>query len=109
MNTHVVLGFILVEYDEPVMENTSEQQFQRDWAVSTIAWYAIFIWFASSLFSQMGYIAFHGEPYQAGDLLSALGPAYWALAIIEVLIWGILVFMLVKKYFWKSPESNIVG
>ncbi len=96
----------MVETNLILMENISENQFQKDWAVSTIAWYAVFIWFASSLFSQMGYIAFHGEPYEAGDLLSALGPVYWIIAIVEFTIWVVLVVLVFKKYFTKTPKID---
>ncbi len=45
--------------------------------MSTLLWYAIFVWFASSLFSQSLYMAFNGVPYDAVALLQNLGPIYY--------------------------------
>ena len=42
------------------METVEEQPDALE--MSTLLWYAIFVWFASSLFSQSVYMAFNGVP-----------------------------------------------
>jgi len=66
-------------------ENTPE-----DWPLSTMCWYAVFIWFGASLFSQSVYIAFYGIPYDANIMLEAAGPFAWVLIGIELIVWVLI-------------------
>ena len=70
--------------------------------MSTFLWYAIFVWFASSLFSQSLYMAFNGEPYDAISLLKGLGPLYYLVVVVELAVWISLFSLLVKKAVQKS-------
>ena len=65
--------------------------------MSAMLWYATFIWFASNLFSQSLYMAFNGVPYDALTLLQDLGPLYYIVVVIEVVVWISLGVLLVKK------------
>ena len=60
---------------------------KEDWALSTISWYAIFVWFGASLFSQVVYMAFNGVPYDANLMLASIGPIAWIVIGLEVLAW----------------------
>ena len=60
---------------------------REDWALSTISWYAIFVWFGASLFSQVVYMAFNGMPYDANLMLASAGPIAWIVIGLEVLAW----------------------
>ena len=64
---------------------------QEDWALSTISWYAIFVWFGASLFSQVVYMAFNGMPYDANLMLASAGPIAWIVIGLEVLAWIFIV------------------
>ena len=70
--------------------------------MSTVMWYAIFVWFASSLFSQSLYMAFNGVPYDAVALLQNLGPVYYIVLAIELIVWISLGSLLVKKVTKKQ-------
>lgn len=70
---------------------------REDWAVSTMCWYAVFIWFGASLFSQSLYMAFNGTPYDANILLNSVGPFAWILIGIELFVWGFLALALGGK------------
>ena len=70
------------------MEKTEKQE---DWALSTISWYAIFVWFGASLFSQVVYMAFNGMPYDANLMLESAGPIAWIVIGLEVLTWIFIV------------------
>ena len=70
--------------------------------MSTVMWYAIFVWFASSLFSQSLYMAFNGVPYDAVALLQNLGPVYYIVLAIELIVWISLGSLLVKKVVTKT-------
>lgn len=70
--------------------------------MSTVMWYAIFVWFASSLFSQSLYMAFNGVPYDAVALLQNLGPVYYIVLAIELVVWISLGSLLVKKVVTKT-------
>ena len=72
--------------------------------MSTVMWYAIFVWFASSLFSQSLYMAFNGVPYDAVALLQNLGPAYYIVLAIELVVWISLGSLLVKKVVNKTRD-----
>tara|TARA_B100000609_G_scaffold199089_1_gene200597 strand:- start:1002 stop:1298 length:297 start_codon:yes stop_codon:yes gene_type:complete len=68
-----------------------------DWALSTICWYAVFVWFGASLFSQTLYMAFNGTPYDANLLLKSAGPFAWVMIGIEIVVWGFLALVIGGK------------
>ena len=76
----------------------------RALTMSTVMWYAIFVWFASSLFSQSLYMAFNGVPYDAVALLQNLGPVYYIVLAIELVVWISLGSLLVKKVVTKTRD-----
>lgn len=87
---------------------TREDQ-PRSLDMSTLLWYAIFVWFASSLFSQSLYMAFNGVPYDAVALLQNLGPVYYVVLVIELFVWISLGSLLVRKVLkktWASPSPK---
>lgn len=77
--------------------------------MSTVMWYAIFVWFASSLFSQSLYMAFNGVPYDAVALLQNLGPVYYIVLAIELIVWISLGSLLVKKVVTKTRDRVQTG
>ena len=92
------------------METVNEQPDALE--MSTLLWYAIFVWFASSLFSQSVYMAFNGVPYDAVALLQNLGPIYYLVLAIELFVWISLGGLLVKKVLkktWTSPSPNPIA
>ena len=68
-----------------------------DWSLSTICWYAIFVWFGASLFSQSVYLAIYGIPYDANIMLDSIGKLAWIIIGIEVVVWITLVAMMSLK------------
>ena len=68
-----------------------------EWALSTICWYAVFVWFGASLFSQTLYMAFNGTPYDANVLLKSAGPFAWVMIGIEIVVWGFLALVIGGK------------
>jgi hypothetical protein len=82
---------------------TSETE-RKALSMSTVMWYAIFVWFASSLFSQSLYMAFNGVPYDAVALLQNLGPVYYLVLAIELVVWISLGSLLVKKVVTKTRD-----
>ncbi|MDA8615670.1 hypothetical protein N9L27_02455 [Candidatus Poseidoniales archaeon] len=82
---------------------TSETK-TRALTMNTVMWYAIFVWFASSLFSQSLYMAFNGVPYDAVALLQNLGPVYYIVLAIELVVWISLGSLLVKKVVNKTRD-----
>ena len=79
---------------------------REDWAISTMCWYAVFIWFGASLFSQSLYMAFNGSPYDANMLLESVGPFAWVVIGIELLIWGFLALALGGKFVNRLNVST---
>ena len=77
------------------MERHRESQ---DWAFSTMCWYAVFIWFGASLFSQSLYMAFNGTPYDANLLLKSAGPFAWIVIGVEIIVWAFLAFAIGGKF-----------
>jgi hypothetical protein len=75
-----------------------------------ILWYAVLIWFSSSILSQALFIGFYGTPYDAIDLFGGIGPAYIGLVIIEMTMWillaGLSVVKMARKL--KLKPVNIV-
>ena len=82
---------------------TSETE-RKALSMSTVMWYAIFVWFASSLFSQSLYMAFNGVPYDAVALLQNLWPVYYLVLAIELVVWISLGSLLVKKVVTKTRD-----
>tara|TARA_B110000438_G_scaffold50114_1_gene50606 strand:+ start:880 stop:1176 length:297 start_codon:yes stop_codon:yes gene_type:complete len=71
--------------------------FREDWALSTISWYAVFVWFGASLFSQVAYLAINGVPYDANLLVTAAGPFAWVLIGMEVIVWAFVAIFITGK------------
>ena len=69
------------------METSIERE---DWSLSTMCWYAVFIWFGASLFSQSLYMALNGTPYEANQLLESIGPYAWIIIGVEFIVWAFL-------------------
>jgi len=78
----------------------------EDWSVSTMSWYAVFIWFGASLFSQSVYMAFNGQPYDANLMLESAGPFAWVLVAIEVFVWGIVALFFGGKVFNRIQVTS---
>ena len=78
----------------------------EDWSISTMCWYAVFIWFGASLFSQSLYMAFNGSPYDANMLLDSVGPFAWVVIGLELLIWGFLALALGGKFVNRLNVST---
>ncbi|MEC8398121.1 MAG: hypothetical protein VXZ34_00885 [Candidatus Thermoplasmatota archaeon] len=58
-----------------------------DWPLGNILWFAVLIWFSSSLLSQSAYMAIHGLPYDAVSMLKSLGPVYYLVVVLEITLW----------------------
>ncbi|MDA0648865.1 MAG: hypothetical protein O3B00_05710 [archaeon] len=78
--------------------------------IGGMLWYAVLIWFSSSILSQALFIGFYGIPYDAIDLFGGIGPAYIGLVLIEITMWillaGLSVVKMVRKL--KLKPVNIV-
>jgi len=62
-----------------------------DWPMGNLLWFAVMIWFCSSLLSQSAFIAINGLPYDAITMLKSLGPIYYLIIVLELMLWaGIL-------------------
>ena len=61
--------------------------------MGNILWFAVLIWFSSSLLSQSAYMAIHGLPYDAVSMLKTLGPAYYLVVLVELSMWAGLLAM----------------
>jgi len=90
------------------MENLFARQ--DDWDLGTIFWYAVVVWFSSSLLSQSLYMALYGIPYDAVTLLKQFGPAYYIVFAIELFIWigiGSVVVMKAVRKFSNSSQQPL--
>jgi hypothetical protein len=82
-----------------------------DWSMHTIMWYAVLVWFSASLLSQSLYLAFYREPYDAVVLLKTLGPIYYLVLFIEIVMW-VTLFVLgysKMKSFKSRPAPEFVN
>ena len=83
---------------------------REEWKSGTILWFAVVIWFSSSLLSQAAYMALYGVPYDAVTLLKQFGPLYYAVLIIELSMWiglGAVVFMKFSRKVAPNYQSNV--
>ena len=81
----------------------------NSWDLSVISWYAIMVWFAASLFSQMAYLAINGTPYDVAPMLESLGSFAWVLIIGEIIVWlflGFYGFAKVARFFGINIKIN---
>jgi len=69
----------------------SERPSVDDWPLGTLLWFAVLVWFASSLLSQSAYMAVYGLPYDAVSMLKTLGPVYYAVVLLELAMWSGLI------------------
>ena len=70
---------------------------QKEWAISTISWYAVFVWFGASLFSQVAYMAINGVPYDVDLLLAAAGTFAWIIIGLEIIVWLVIAILVSGK------------
>ena len=81
-----------------------------DWPLGNILWFAVLVWFSSSLLSQSAYMAIHGLPYDAVPMLKSLGPVYYLIIALEVTLWaGLLVMGLLKLSRSRRPAAPMPG
>tara|TARA_B100000674_G_scaffold492229_2_gene511785 strand:- start:2521 stop:2814 length:294 start_codon:yes stop_codon:yes gene_type:complete len=85
-----------------------------DWPMGNILWFAVLIWFSSSLLSQSAYMATHGLPYDAVSMLKSLGPVYYLVVLMEITLWvGLLMMGWVKLARARrtplAPTGDLVG
>lgn len=64
------------------------------------------IWFLANLLSQLAYINFNGAPYDGIGMLESLGSIYYAVIVIELLLWAWLVAFLVIKLVRHLSSPN---
>jgi len=69
------------------------QEAPADWPLGNILWFAVLVWFSSSVLSQSAYMAIHGLPYDAVSMLESLGPFYYVIIALEIAMWGGLLVM----------------
>lgn len=99
----------LLKRDEVDFIHMEEKIVRKDWPLSVMCWYAVLIWFAASLFSQVLHIAKFGVPYNVDLLLDSIGPYAWIIIGIELSIWiMILVYCVIKivKRFGIGVEKT---
>ena len=82
--------------------------------MGNILWFAVLIWFSSSLLSQSAYMATHGLPYDAVSMLKSLGPVYYLVVLMEITLWvGLLMMGWVKLARSRrtplAPSGDAVG
>tara|TARA_B100001093_G_scaffold516803_1_gene596495 strand:- start:40384 stop:40665 length:282 start_codon:yes stop_codon:yes gene_type:complete len=82
---------------------------QDDWKLGTIFWFAVVVWFSSSLLSQSVYVAFYGEPYDAIVLLKEFGILYYFILGFELLLWIGIAGTVLKKMVRKSHIFPLNG
>ncbi len=84
----------------------------KDWPLGTIMWYAVLVWFSSSLLSQSIYLALYRQPYDALVLLQTLGPLYYVVVVVEVIMWIALLLLGITKLKstkrQQGPETFVV-
>ena len=69
------------------------QEAPEDWPLGNILWFAVLVWFSSSVLSQSAYMAIYGLPYDAVSMLESLGPFYYVIIALEIAMWGGLLVM----------------
>ena len=84
------------------MENTRTPA--KDWPLGNFLWFAVLVWFSSSLLSQSAYMAVHGLPYDAVSMLKSLGPVYYIVVLLELGMWVGLVAVGWRKL--RRPRTN---
>ena len=82
--------------------------------MGNILWFAVLIWFSSSLLSQSAYMATHGLPYDAVSMLKSLGPVYYLVVLMEITLWvGLLMMGWVKLARSRraplAPAGDLAG
>ena len=75
--------------------------------IGGMLWYAVLIWFSSSILSQALFIGFYGIPYDAIDLLGGIGPAYIGLVVIEMTMWALLAVLSASKIVRKLKLKTV--
>ena len=76
-------------------------------ASSMLGWSAVIIWFSANILSQAAFIGTHGVPYDAAQIILALGPWSWVLIAVELIVWVIFGIMILLKIKSTRDEKVI--
>ncbi len=82
---------------------------KRNPAFSMLGWGAVIIWFSANILSQAAFIGMHGVPYDATNLLTALGSWSWVIVVAELLIWAIAGLLIFNKIRNKKQIIREIG
>tara|TARA_B100001109_G_scaffold79950_1_gene65390 strand:+ start:47 stop:349 length:303 start_codon:yes stop_codon:yes gene_type:complete len=85
---------------------------KRGKLTSTVMISILAVWFVANLISQFVFIFTHGTPYDGIAMLSSLGSFYYAILILESLLWlWFLGFISLKgfKHITKSKNQGEIG
>lgn len=62
----------------------------------------------SNLFSQMLFLGTYGRPYDGVSLLKSLGPVYYLVMSVEVLLWlWLVVFAITKGIKYSTRKTAL--
>ena len=85
---------------------------KRSKLTSTVMISILAVWFVANLISQFAFIFTHGTPYDGIAMLTSLGPFYYAILILESLLWlWFLGFLSFRgfKHITKSKNQGEIG
>ena len=85
---------------------------RRGKLTSTVMISILAVWFVANLISQFAFIFTHGTPYDGIAMLSSLGPFYYAILILESVLWlWFLGFLSFRgfKHITKSKNQGEIG
>ncbi len=67
------------------------------------------IWFTANLISQLLFISHHGNPYDGISMLASLGPIYYAIIIVELILWAWAAAFLIIKMLNLLKKEHSTG
>lgn len=77
---------------------------QSGWTLSRYTWSALLIWVTANILSQLIFLAEYGEPWKAEWLIIQLGPWYWLLAVMELAVYALVLFLILRKAHAKVSQ-----
>jgi|TARA_B100001250_G_scaffold389532_1_gene388712 sterol desaturase/sphingolipid hydroxylase (fatty acid hydroxylase superfamily) len=76
------------------------------WGKGNILFWILSTWFGANLLVQAYWMGTYGTPLDANVLFDAFGPYAWAIAIVEIILWSLLLIYAIRRTSIRILSNN---
>jgi len=76
------------------------------WGKGNILFWILSTWFGANLLVQAYWMGTYGTPLDANVLFDAFGPFAWVIAIVEIILWTLLLMYAIRRTSIRILANN---